>query len=332
MRWLTAPISWAFAAISFIRWKLYRWGIFLHSKSAPAPVISVGNIALGGTGKTPCVIWLARELKSRGFDPIILTRGYKRSVKDRLFILGDIPEARLAGDEPAVMSAHLIDIPIVVHQDRLGSAKEIGTGKKRIFILDDGFQHLKMHRNADIVLFPADNPLSDGHLFPLGKLRDGKWRIEEADIIILVGEGKEIPIEFNHLKDRVFRAEKIPAGLFTLDGVKIPWKAIENEKVVAFSAIGAPESFVATLNCLGAEVAANKNFRDHHQFKIGDIHAIESLAEANRADILITTEKDAVRLAGIKPRLTTYYIRIELQPEKPDEILHRLMKLLQKES
>ncbi|MGC9314093.1 MAG: tetraacyldisaccharide 4'-kinase [bacterium] len=332
MKWLTAPISLLFAAVSYLRWKMYKWGIFLHTKKAPAPVISIGNIALGGTGKTPCTIWLARELKSRGYDPVILTRGYKRSIKERLYILGNIPEARLAGDEPALIASHLSNIPIVVHRDRVESAKEIGGENGRIFILDDGFQHLKIHKDVNIVLFPADHPLSGGSFFPKGNLRDGKWRIDEADIIILVGGIEEMPVEFNHLKDRIFNAKKIPTGLFTLDNVHIPWSAIEGKKVVAFSAIGSPASFNKTLTKVGAEVTAHKSYKDHHHFTVNDINDIENLAEAHGADILITTEKDAIRLAGLQSRITTYYIKIGFKPDNPDEIIAKTIELITKEA
>ena len=328
MRWLSAPISILFAAVSYLRWRLYKWGIFFHTKKAPATVISIGNIALGGTGKTPFTIWLARELKSRGYDPVILTRGYKRSIKDRLYILGDIPEARLAGDEPALMASHLRNIPIVVHRDRVESAREMGDGDGRIFILDDGFQHLKMHRDVNIVLFPAHDPLSGGSFFPNGNLRDGKWRIDEADIIIFVGEQSEIPFEFNHLKEKIYYAKKIPTGLFTLDNVKIPWNAIKNEKVVAFSAIGSPDSFNKTLKNIGAHIVAHITYRDHYRFTVNDIHAIENLAEAHGADVIVTTEKDAMRLAGLRSRITTYYVQIELKPDNPEEIITNVIKMI----
>lgn len=330
MRWLLAPISWPLTAISYIRWKLYKWGLFLHSKSVPAPVISIGNIALGGTGKTPCAIWLAQEFKSRGYDPVILTRGYKRTIKDRLFILGDVPEARLAGDEPALMASRLPDIPIVIHKNRVESANEVGAAEKHVFILDDGLQHLKLKRDYDIVLLPANDPLSGGYFFPYGKLRDGTWRLDEVETIIMVGEKTEIPFEIKYLEDKIYFAKKKPIGIRTLDGKSISLETIIGEKVVAFCAIGSPESFVRSLNEVGAEVASQKTFRDHHQFTVEDIHEIESLAEEIAADILITTEKDAVRLAGIAPRLTTYVLQIEFVPEQPGAIVNNIINTIER--
>ncbi len=292
-------------------------------------MISVGNIALGGTGKTPCTIWLAKTLKSRGYDPVILTRGYKRSVNERIFVMGDVPEARLAGDEPALMTSRLPDIPIVIHKDRVESAKEVGAGEKQVFILDDGLQYLQMKRDYDIVLLPAKDPLSGGKFFPHGKLRDGTWRLDEANAILLVGEKDELPFQLRYLEDRIFYAKKKPVGLRTLDS-NISMEIIRGKKVVAFCGIGSPDSFVKTLDELGAEVVAQKIFRDHHRFTMDDISDIESLAEEHAVDILITTEKDAARLAGIKPRLTTYVLNIDFEPECPDTIVDNIINTIER--
>ena len=322
MRWFFAPISALFAVVSFIRWKLYRLGIFLHSKKAPAPVISVGNIALGGTGKTPCVIWLAKKLKDSGYDPVILTRGYGGKIKKRLFILGDSPGAALAGDEPALMSRANPDILIIVDRNRRGAANEAGAGQCRVFILDDGFQHLKLERDFDLVLLPASDPFSENHFFPWGKLRDGKWRLRETDAIVLVGEDPDTAfVERQVPGKKIFTAKRVPVGLKTLDSRDVAMKTLEGSKVIAFAGIGNPAGFRSTLESLGAEVVKIVRFRDHYKYTIEDIGRIEACAEEIDVDILVTTEKDAVRLAGLKPRLATYVLSIAFAPNYPEQII-----------
>jgi len=332
MKWLLTPIAWLFAAISYVRWALYRWGLFLHSKSAPAPVISVGNIAVGGTGKTPCVIWLARGLKEKGFDPVILSRGYGRQTKNRFFLMGDIPQAKLAGDEPALIARRLPVIPIVVHKDRIGSAKEVGGGEKRVFILDDGFQHLKLKRDFDVVLLPADDPFSGGYFLPLGRLRDGLWRLADADAIVLVGERDRIPDRLLPYRDKIYHAEKLPISLRTLNNAEVPMDSLRGERVVAFSAIGDPASFHRTIAAIGAQIVAAKNYRDHHSFIAKDIRDIETLAAEHDADILITTDKDAVRLAALRPRLATYVMGIEFLPCESEILIDNIINSLPKKA
>ncbi|HHS50762.1 MAG TPA: tetraacyldisaccharide 4'-kinase, partial [candidate division Zixibacteria bacterium] len=321
MKWLLAPLSWAFATISFLRWKLYRAGV-LRQKKASAPVISVGNIAMGGTGKTPCVIWLARRLTDADFSPVVLTRGYGRTHKGRTVLQGDALTARLAGDEPSLMAEKIPDVPIAVHPDRLGSAREVGVCEGRVFILDDGFQHLKLARDFDIVLLLAHDPFSGGRFFPLGGLRDGLWRLREADAIVVVGEGG-IPPELRFLAPDVpvFTAVKSFTGVKTLAGKTVESRVLETSPVLAFAGIGSPESFAETVLATGAELRDSVWFRDHHRYTIADIREIERRAEECNADILVTTEKDAVRLAGITPRLETYVLSITMNINEQDNLL-----------
>ncbi|RKZ30363.1 tetraacyldisaccharide 4'-kinase [bacterium] len=321
MSWILAPISAIFAVVSYIRWRLYRWRI-LPQKKAPGPVVSVGNIGMGGTGKTPCAIWLAAELKSRGFEPAILTRGYRRTRKERMLIIGDAPEAALAGDEPALMARKLPDIPIAVDADRAASAKEIGEANRRVFILDDGFQHLKLDRDFDIVLLPGNDLLSGEHFFPWGNLRDGRWRLSEADTVILVGERASIKdISYLGLNVPIFTAKKKPVSVMTITGQHLPLRELEGSRVVAFAGIANPSGFKETLESIGAEIAAIVPFPDHHRYSARDIKRIEAVAENKRVDILVTTEKDAVRLVGHQFRLQTYVVSIEFAVDRAEELI-----------
>ena len=317
---LLYPISGCFALGSYLRWKLYRWGI-LPTKDSGAPVISVGNLAAGGTGKTPCTIRLAKALKGRGYSPVVLTRGYRRSSKERFISFGDDPGAALAGDEPALMSRKMPEIPIVVHADRHGSIEEIGADEGRVFILDDGFQRLRLKRDFDLVLLPAEDPFSGGAFLPVGGLRDGTWRLPEADALLSVGGGDIPELRFKAPGVPVFSARKIPLGLENLRGDSISAESLPEKRVVAFAGIANPSSFARSLEEMGFEVAAMVKFRDHHPYSPEDIRKVESRAEEVNADLLVTTEKDAVRLSGVETRLQTLVLKIGFEIGRENELL-----------
>ncbi|MCK5832468.1 tetraacyldisaccharide 4'-kinase [bacterium] len=313
MRCFFAPIACLFAFFSYLRWLLYRVGIKRH-KSLDAPVISVGNLAMGGTGKTPFTIWLADKLQSLGYSPVILTRGYGRTHKERMILIGDTTTARIAGDEPALIAQKLPDTPIVVHPNRFESAREIGNEKGRIFILDDGFQHIQLARDVDILLLPSEDPFSGEHFFPWGNLRDGLWRLKEASAIILMGETEKIPPELASLSCSVqtFSGKKIFAGIRTLVGKNVSPNILKNQNILLFAGLGAPSSFYSTIVETGANIRGTYWFKDHHIYTAKDISAIEHRAEEYDADLLVTTEKDAIRLTGMSSRLEIYVVDIEL--------------------
>jgi len=326
MRWLLMPLAWIYAAIIYLRWKFYKWGV-LKSKKAPAPVISVGNIALGGTGKTPCTIWLTKRLKEMGFEPVILTRGYKRKQKGNMVIYGENPEAILAGDEPALMASKLPGVDIVVDKDRVSAAKHYGASPGRVFILDDGFQHMQIARDFDILLLPAEDPLSGGHLFPVGRLRDGAWRIAESDVLVIVGNRSQSD-DIRHLgyKGPIYVSKKKLVSIKTRDDRILDQAAIRGQKVLAFAGIARPESFRETLEQAGIEVVQLVAYPDHYYYKASDIEDIEAAAEEYGANILITTEKDVVRLTALDSRLQIMVAQIEFTLDKPEEFLDLIIK------
>ncbi len=315
----------------------------------PFRVISIGNITLGGTGKTPAAIAIAEEAIKRGFQPIILTRGYKGTAPGLCFVTkGDKPllTAEQAGDEPLLMAERLQGVPIVKGSDRYeagmyalresiehrvqgieytAKSKEddgqagdsqfaapglnLSAGPNPqspipVFILDDGFQHWKLHRDRDIVLIDSRNPFGNRKLFPAGRLREPLTALQRADIIMitkaeredagLIAEirkyNKHVPIFFSG-----HRVVSIRSG----SGERIAPDSLSGKKVFCFCGLADPESFSNTVADSGAEVAGMKAYRDHHHYGQQDIDAVSRESLASGASWIITTQKDFVKLRNL---------------------------------
>ena len=311
-----------------------------HPKRLPHKVISIGNITAGGTGKTPAVIAIAGEAKKRGFYPIILTRGYKGKAKGPCFV--QKPEIKnnsslLYGDEPVLMSEILKDVPIVKCADRYEggmfaikklSADSSQLTAKILFILDDGFQHWQLFRDKNILLIDAENPFDNRRLLPVGLLREPLKEIERADIIVLTktGDIRQAMIEdivgeiksYNS-KAPVFLSMHKPSGFVKLSGETMPleWAKEGLFSFFAFCGIGSPESFKKTVLSTGCSLKGIKKYSDHYSYKEDDIEDIIKGAKAGNADWIVTTEKDMVRLRGMRlpENLVALKIRIAIRSE-----------------
>lgn len=300
--------------------------LFKKPKKLPYKVISIGNITLGGTGKTPAVIALAEEAKKRGFHPCILTRGYKGKAKAPCFVTkGEKPllDVSQAGDEAYLMSETLSGVPIIKCADRYeGGMFAINSNlftlnSQFIFILDDGFQHLQLHRDKDIVLIDATNPFDNGKLFPEGRLREPLSALKRADIIILskadMADKKRTSECISKIKRYnadvpIFSSSHVPAALISASGEAESLNTLKKRRVYAFSGIANPFYFEALLRLMGAEIVKSKRFRDHHHYQQGDIDKI--INEAGSMDI-ITTEKDIVKLKGLALPDNIFALRIK---------------------
>jgi tetraacyldisaccharide 4'-kinase len=292
-----------------------------HRKHLPARVISIGNITLGGTGKTPAVIAVAEEARRRGFSPAILTRGYKGKAKGPCFVsMGGRPLLSVgdAGDEPYLMAERLHDVPIVKSSDRfsgglfaLREARKRRAGEKPpltpdMFILDDGFQHWGLYRDKDIVLIDAGNPFGNRLLLPLGTLREPPSSLAQADIILLTkcpadrgGAGlNEVVAEVQRYNSSapVYFAGHEPAAIRDLSGAARPADWLAGKRVFGFCALGRPGSFLQTLETAGADVAGFRRFRDHFRYDASDIRSIRAEAAEGRAEWIVTTEKDIIKI------------------------------------
>jgi len=302
---LLAPLSPLYRVVSRVRAAGYRHGL-LAAERLPVPVVSVGNLTFGGTGKTPTVAALARDLVRRGRRPAVLTRGYGRRSEDPLLLVGPEPRAGVedAGDEPLELAGLLPGVPIVVDADRVrGGLRARGAGAN-VVILDDGFQHLRLRRNLDVVLVDVGDPWGGGW-----RLREPLSALRRASAVLVT----RLPIRFpeaalDPIRRRigriapgvpVFGATVRPTALRTPEGREDPG-ALRGARVLAFAGIGRPRAFEETLEGLGAEVVARRWFRDHHRYTRLELEAI--LAEADRLGAVpVTTGKDAVKLPDGSP-------------------------------
>lgn len=307
-----------------LRALLYRVGI-LRTRRLPCRVIGVGNLTLGGTGKTPMVELLARELQAAGLRVAILSRGYRRARGPEIRAVSDGARLLLppeeAGDEPYLLASHLPGVPVVVgaHRYRAG-AWALARFEADALLLDDGFQHRTLAKDVEVLLVSAQEPWGRGGLFPLGTLREPLAAAGRAHLLVLThAEAPGPALERIRLELRrwnpeapLVTASHEPAGVVEVGSERLlPAEALHGRRLVAFAGIAAPRSFGATLRAAGIEPLDLLLFPDHHPYTATDLRAIEELAEARGAEGLITTEKDAVRLPGTS-RLPLWALRVRL--------------------
>jgi tetraacyldisaccharide 4'-kinase len=276
------------------REKMYETGLF-RTLRLNHPVVSVGNLTLGGTGKTPLVIALAERFRNDGFRPVVLSRGYKRSSKGILIVSrGDGPIVRWqeAGDEPFLIARRTPGAAVVVGADRYEAgrlAEREGLGN--LFILDDGFQHRGLFRNVDLVTIDPAEWAEGEKLLPRGRWREPKSALHRAQAAcVQEKKGWTIPT----LPIPTFRVQTVIDGIYK-GCDRIEQSSLPSQAVVAFAGIAKPERFFEALEGLGVPLTGRVEFRDHHAFTREEIAEIST--KGTNA-FLITTEKDSVRLEG----------------------------------
>ena len=313
--------------------RLYLWPfeIGLRKKQRLSrPVVSVGNITVGGTGKTPTVQYLCRGMASRGWNPAVLSYGYGGSLGGRFGIVSDKSGVRLtpesAGDEPVMLAAGMPGIPVLVCKDRARSGRAaISDLGADVLLLDDGFQVWKLHRDLDSVLVGAAGPFDNGRTLPAGRLREPPTALKRADCIIAVGDCDPDSREnvLAEVRKRVpampvYFGRFSPSALVSLaDRSELPVEAIRGRRVLALSAVANPASFEETLAAAGAVIVGGERLPDHHLYSGGDIERINESAVGNDAEFIVTTEKDAVKLGGRRfaAPIAALHIRLELDDE-----------------
>lgn len=292
-----------------LRAGLYRLGV-LRTRRLPCRVISVGNLTLGGTGKTPMVELLARELQAAGAPVVVLSRGYRRARTAEIQAVSDGQRLLLgpeeAGDEPSLLAARLPGVPVVVgaHRYRAG-AWALERFRPAVLLLDDGFQHRTLAKDVEVLLVSAQAPWGRGGLFPRGSLREPVRAAGRADLLVIThAEAPDPAIERVRAELRRWNptapcalARLEPEGILEVaTGRRLPLDALDGRRLLAFAGIAAPDSFRATLRAAGLPVLDLLAFPDHHPYAPDDLRALEAQARALAAEGLITTEKDAVRL------------------------------------
>jgi len=311
-----------------------------HQKKLPYRVISIGNITVGGTGKTPAAIALAQEAKKRGFSPVVLTRGYKGSAKGPCFVTrggGPLLNATEAGDEPVLMAEKLSGVPVVKGGNRyeagMFALQNMDTQLsdpdfQPLFILDDGFQHWKLYRDKDVLLIDSGDPFGSRTLLPLGKLREPLGAIERADIVVLTKckdpggfqrgniEGIIAEVKKYNAKAPVFLSGHTIIALSLQSGEKISPERLKDGKVFGFCALGNPGSFRNTVAATGAMITGFMTFRDHYRFSGEDMLKIKEEALKSGAEWIVTTEKDMIKIRGLDLPGNIIIIGIEFSIDK----------------
>jgi tetraacyldisaccharide 4'-kinase len=314
--------------IYFLGYSIKKHHALKNPKRLPCKVISVGNITVGGTGKTPATIALAEEAKRKGFQPCILTRGYKGKGEGPCFVgkgEGPLLDTRSAGDEAVLMAEKLHGVPVVKGRDRYkaGLFALQNLNSELLFILDDGFQHWGLRRDKDILLIDGTNPFGNRKLLPLGPLREPVGEIKRADVIVVTripicpsplkskckgGASYNRGASVNNLLDEirtynskspVFFAEHKPSHFVSSKGEQLTLEWAEDKKFFGFCGIGNHHSFSETLQISGITLTGFKPFRDHYRYAGHDIRSITEKAKRSSAAWIVTTEKDIMRLKGL---------------------------------
>lgn len=309
---------------------VHRWRCRWYASRAqhlPRPVVSVGNLHFGGTGKTPLTIALAAHLRDQGWPVAILSRGYRgEGAGVRVVSTGEGPllGPRVAGDEPVLMAGELPGVAVLVGADRASAGRHALARlavTPRVFVLDDGFSHLALARDLDLLLFPAADPFAGGRLAPSGRLREPLAAVARADAVLLTG-GAEIAAEAaagTALADALrrygfagpgFASATVPGRPVDLRGQPLP----PGTRVLLAAGIARPQSFFATARAVGLEVTGELAFADHHDFSTASLAVIERARREQRAEVVLVTAKDLVKLRG-RTDLPLAELPVRAEPE-----------------
>jgi tetraacyldisaccharide 4'-kinase len=314
---------------------------YLKQKKLDATVISVGNLTLGGAGKTPMVDYIARYLKSEGHSVAVLTRGYARESSGRR-VLND-PSVdnftggsyREFGDEPLMLARSLPDIPIIVDKDRYKAGRWVESEfEAEVLVLDDGYQHLALARDLNILLIDATDPLGGFEMLPFGRLREPLYGLKRADAIIITRADRPFDQGQTQAIIKYYCGDKVPVMYFywtitklrhLATGEAYDSKDLAGWNVAVACGIGNPQAFAEDILQIGINIVSENFFADHHPFAQEDLDRVTRDAQDAGADAIVTTEKDAVRLEALTHGdVPIYAARLEIQSD--DEV--RLKSLL----
>lgn len=284
------PFSWLFRVIIFFR----RWIYSRFATRLPIPVIVVGNITIGGTGKTPFVIWLAEYLKQQGHTPGIISRGYGSRAPYYPYEVSPDENPPFSGDEPLLLARHT-NAPVVISPNRVAAAEKLISQypKTTIIISDDGLQHYALARDVEIVILDGERRLGNGYCLPAGPLREPASRLKTVDFVIVNGENMRL----------------IPGDLCSIQNSRQtqPISAFQNKTIHAVAGIGNPQRFFNMLRELGLTIIEHP-FPDHHIFSFQDLDfGIDA--------IIVMTEKDAVKCQNFN--LQAWYLPVKAEVDIP---------------
>ena len=337
------PLGLLYGAAMRARAFLYERRVF-HTHQIRKPVISVGNLTTGGTGKTPLVAAIAQHLAQKGLRVCILTRGYGRENPSRRVVVSDgneiLADARQSGDEPLMLAEQLKGkAAVICDADRVGAAhyaeEKLGS---EVFILDDGFQNLRIARDVNVVTIDATNPWGNKHVLPAGILREPLKALRRADCVVLTRTDQSTAADLlkriEKLSNaRVLSSRMVISGIRSIQsaGATQSTTSLARQPVAAFCAVGNPKAFFDLLRA-DFDLTGATAFRDHHQFTQADIDRVSRDALASGAQALVATAKDEVKLRALRFDLPCYVVDIAIELSSPDKLFDLIDQAMARKS
>jgi tetraacyldisaccharide 4'-kinase len=334
MKLLLAPFALLYSVVLRIRSYLYKSGV-LTTRHLSCPVISIGNITVGGTGKTPATILVAKELQKRGYRVAVLSRGYGGTLEGQIAIVSDGDAILLgpgqAGDEPCLLAQGVPGLVVVIGADRFQAGVfALERLKPDIILLDDGFQHIRLHRDLNILLLDSTRPFGNGWTLPLGMLREPVSAVQRADLIVFTrcSHGQIVPD--TGLKNCC--SEHRLAGFnLLMTGEELLLEKLQQGRVAAFTGIADPAAFFDGLERLGIKLLATLALPDHEPYQVAGLARLDDFVADTGADWLVSTEKDGVKLAACNQPWSSQLVTAQLELKLGDDgqlLMSALDKLL----
>ncbi len=341
---LLHTISLGYGKVVKLRTTLYNKKI-LPSKKLPCVVISIGNLTVGGTGKTPMTIHVAEFVRQLGYSVVVISRGYKGKAEKKGGVVSDgrtlFMPPDISGDEPYMMASTLKGIPVIIGGDRYnGGMMAVKKFDAQVIVLDDAFQHIQLVRDINMVLLDAARPFGNTHLIPRGTLREPASALNRGDVFILTRSGKGTSENIDYIKNRSHGKPVIQAfhAPFISNVIRSNTDSSTNissynpeflsgRRAFAFSGIAKNNDFLETIKGFNCNLTGSLQFPDHHAYHEADFHRIFQSAIDSGAELLLTTEKDYVRIARKKNwPLDLCIIGIAMTFKNDEEIFHTFIK------
>jgi tetraacyldisaccharide 4'-kinase len=324
---LMSPLSLGYGIGSYFRLAAYSKG-YVKRVRLPVPVVSIGNITCGGTGKTPMAIDVTRRLIAAGYKVAVLSRGYARKSRQKITVVsngqGEFALCEEAGDEPLLIALSVPEAIVIVGSSRVETAAlAIEEYSADAIVLDDGFQHIRLERDLDVVLVDYNDDPENDTLLPAGRLREPLTALNRAKVVVITkvpqnpdeDRLEKLRAQIRKYAERaeIVAARFVPKRLRTSTG-EAPLTQLKGQRVVAFCGVARPEGFAATLNQLGCTVVQLKSFSDHHWYNPDELKMLEQLMRSSNASSVVTTEKDMVKIAP-HDRLNQHLVAVEIGVE-----------------
>jgi tetraacyldisaccharide 4'-kinase len=330
-----AALSVAYRAALALRETAYRWRL-LRTGRLPCPVVSVGNLTLGGSGKTPTVELVVRTLQEMGAAPAVVSRGYGRTTRGVQVVAdrdGVHVAARAAGDEPLLLAERLPGVPVVVGENRYEAGRvAVERCGATALVLDDGFQHRTLAKDLEIVVVQGRAPWGNARVFPRGMLREPLSALARAHVVLVTNPAGGEPMQsvaatvgrFNPSAPVLSARYRLQDAIETRSGRRVPIAELAGRRLIGFAGLGSPEGFADTLDAAAVRRVGFVEFPDHHWFTPRDLDELARDARAAGAQGLITTEKDWVRVRDLpRPALPLWVLPVRLVIESGLETWQR---------